>query len=175
MLKIFVYYIFAFFFYAMTVGFFNNFLLFGSVPNLLLILVVFLAVNEKGNFFLILSFLAGLLLDFSTGLLPGSFALGFLFAAVLLSQIGQRTVSFERNWKFLPLAFMFCQGFIYLWIYWFCLLSAKFGQGQFVFSFLFLGKRFVWDTLYGLVLLYPAWKALAASKAVLSKFSLKGK
>ncbi|MBL8030512.1 MAG: rod shape-determining protein MreD [Candidatus Doudnabacteria bacterium] len=161
----------AFLLYALNAGFFRNFEFFGVLPNLLLLLLVYTALEDEDYFFLGFGFFTGLVLDFATQVFVGSFALGFLFAALLLRQISQNIISLERNWKFLPLMLGVAQLVVYAWIFFLNGLAHRFGHAQVFFEAKYLLNRFGWEFLYNLALMYPVWKLAEIPKVLQVKFS----
>lgn len=161
----------SYIFFALNEGFFKNFPFFGVLPNLLLLLVIYMAVEDEGNFFLGLAFFSGLILDFATQVFLGSFAVSFLLLALGLRQISQNIITLERNWKFLPLMLLLSQSAVYLWLFLFNGLVYKFGHARLFFEAKDLFNKFGYELLYNLALMYPVWKFLEIPKILQLKFS----
>jgi cell shape-determining protein MreD len=140
-----------------------------------LFLVIYISLKEKGDFYLPLAFLCGLLLDFSTGLLPGSFAASFLFIAYTLRQVSLSLVDFGPNWKFLPGIFASSEIFIVIFLYLYNFIGLRFGQTFLPFSFKQLLLRGFWEFLYGAALLFPFWRLFEACLKIVNRFSTRGK
>ncbi len=85
------------------------------VPNLLLAGVLTLAVTDVALRWRWIIPLAGLMLDIHTGLLIGSFTIGFSFVYILAEYIFRKFIPASRFYFALPLAFFISRILLELW------------------------------------------------------------
>jgi len=86
---------------GLQTGLFSYFRFFGATPNLILLFILGVCLQREGGDWIFVALMGGLLTDYSTGMLPGTFTISFLSAAVLLYLTIHNLVVFELNWKYL--------------------------------------------------------------------------
>lgn len=170
MLKIFLYFVLIVFIYAFNAGVLKEFQLFGALPNLFLLLVIYLSMETKGEFYLAASFFCGLLLDFSVGVFLGSFSVSFMIIALILRSISHDFVVLDRNWKYLPVILLLAQALVYIWIYFYNRIAVSLGVSINLLGFKPLMNRFVWESVYNLAFIYPIWKIVSLVTVLDEKF-----
>lgn len=138
---------------------------------MLLIFIVYLALEDRNEFYLVAAFVCGLLLDFASNLFLGSFALAFLFGAAALRVFIQKVVAMERNWKYLPLVLISAQATVYFWIFFYNALAVRLGYGANLLAAKQFFTHFFAEAFYNLILLYPVWKLAGLPEKLQAKFS----
>ena len=175
MIKIFGFYILGLLLFALSAGLSKNFLLFGAAPNVLLLISIYLDLEEPGEVYLFFSFFAGLMLDFSTGAYLGSFSLSFLILSITLRFVSREIVALEKNWKYLPAVLLVFQSLLLFWLFFFNMAASKLVSAPQVFSFFETFKKLFWQYFYNLACLYPIWKLSKIPSLLEDKISPKTK
>ena len=142
---------------AINVGLFGLFPLYGAVPNLLFLFLLFFSLNKRIYDYFFIAFLAGMFLDFYAATAVGSFIFSFLFLAFVLHEVVEKVAVFEVDWK-LQIALMAASLQLLdllLWLYNF--LAFKFGWSVIAVSLRVLEGGFAPQFIYNLILFYPMY------------------
>jgi len=154
---------------ALTQGVLRQFAVFGVVPDLLFLLVVGLALAGRPMQQLIIAaILAGVFADLSSGLLAGSFILGYALAAVAVSAASENWLAWREHWWYLPLSLLSALLMLYIWLGVYNFLALLVSQGAVLHSAV-LAHQFLPAFFYNLLLFYPmyffaAWLARRADR-----------
>lgn len=153
-MKIILYFLVIVLLLALNLSLFPLISIYGSVPNLLLVLIVMM-VAQKDEQLLWVACLSGLFLDFYTGVFVGSFSIAFLLISAIFYFAINQVFVFSVNWKFIVggiIIAVFITDFV-LWGY----NSIVFNLGWSVFALPFksLLVRAPSEIIYDLLLLYP--------------------
>ncbi len=175
MIKNFSFFILGALLYALNIGLLKNFLFFSALPNLLLIICIYVTLEEEGEFYLFFCFFCGLILDFTSGIFLGSFALSFLLLSRLLRFISKDVAALQKNWKYLPAVLFFFQVGVVVWIFLYNLAAEKLFSAPVIIFYPMLLKTFFWQYVYNLVFLFPVWKLALLPAKMEAKFSPRGK
>jgi hypothetical protein len=173
MLKIFFYLILILLLYSFNAGFLPGFELFSALPNLLLILVLYFALETEGEFYLPLAFVSGLVLDLSTGVFLGSFSVAFLLISAGLRAFSRDVAVIHSNWKYFPFILLVSQCILYAWLYGYNRMADYIGAFSNLLNFRLLVTRFVWEFVYNLLFIYPVWQLAYAAQKLAAKFSFR--
>lgn len=158
--------------HALSLGIFGQVRLWGTPPDVLMLLVVFLAleVHEPESidpsvlFFAAL--IAGLFRDFSSGLYFGSLSFAYLILAVLVREFFAKLTLYQSEFKYLLVvvaaAVVFLQGWqiIYSLAFW----KLHFSQGYF--SWRILRATLLPALIYNLLLAYPMYWLIKKLKSL---------
>lgn len=142
---------------GIQIGLFHYLALFGTVPNLLLLFVIGSSLQREAEDSFFLALVGGLFLDFSSGLLIGSFALGFLLLALLLYFIIHHLVVFELSWKYLLTVTAVATVFVDACVWLFNNFAYLHNWSTVLVSGQLLRARIVPEILYNLLLAYPLY------------------
>src|SRR5271155_5350447 len=88
---------------GLNVGLFSNLQIQGQIPNLLLLLTVYFALDKKGYDFFFTAFVCGIFLDFFSPGFFGAFTVAFLILALAINALVNSLMLLEINWKSLTL------------------------------------------------------------------------
>lgn len=143
--------------YCLSLGFFPYFKIMHAVPDLLLVYSVILSLESDGKAYIFGPLLAGVMLDFASGLPIGSFSLGFVLVSMLIREVDKQMMVIQRNWKYLSAVVVLSQIGLHLWVYIYAAFSVRLGFGHVHVDFgeqlsLFLGRG-----IYNLLIFYPVW------------------
>jgi cell shape-determining protein MreD len=135
----------------------------GIVPNLLLLLVLCLAL-EQGNDFILVALIAGIMSDMGSGAIIGTFTVGYLTIGVIFHYVMNQFFYFQAGWKYLPVALVGGLVFLSVWMWFYSWILLQFHiTSQSVFASPIPGSLFA-QIVYSLVLLYPVY--LVTNKVV---------
>jgi cell shape-determining protein MreD len=123
-----------YFFYFITIvlcagaqaAFFSSLSIWNAVPNLLLLLSMFVAAKVDGYEFLFVALVAGFFSDTLTGLPVGSFMLGYVLLAITAHALFHWFITLKFDWKYVPLVAVLSVASLQLWLVLYVLLAARF-------------------------------------------------
>jgi len=127
----------------------------GYMPNLLLLLLVFFAVEKEGQDFFFVALLGGLFVDVHSAVFFGSFTLAFLCCALILHLASSQIIIFELNWKYLAGVVIFSTLFVLIFVWFYNFLAIKLGWYAGDLDFKSLPGKFFTESVYNLLLFYP--------------------
>src|SRR3989344_3299474 len=102
-MKYFIYLLSVIILLGLNLGIFGQFPIFGQIPNLLFLLVIFFALEKRSYDFFFVGFVCGLFLDFFSANYFGSFTLSFLAVGLAMHVFAGSFIGVELNWKVLGL------------------------------------------------------------------------
>lgn len=150
-------------------GLFANFPIGGTVPNLILLMVIFSALEEDSFDPYFVAILGGLLLDVSLGISPGSFLIGFILLVFLVQLIFQQIVYQQFEQKYLPALVIVAQIFLFVWLWSFNSLGTNFHWSQSGLGTLSLWRKFLPNLFYTLLLMYPVYWLVGWIRSLISR------
>lgn len=142
---------------GLNIGLFNNLQIYGQIPNLLLLLVIYFCLEKKNFDFFFVAFFSGMVLDFFSTNFFGGYTLSFLIVALLLYFLVNNFLVFELNWKILSLLVLGSLILlnIILWLY--GLLAFKFGLSTEYVGLKIYAAGFLASFFYNWILSYPMY------------------
>lgn len=143
--------------FGINLGLFGNLSVFGQVPNLLFLLMIYFALEKKELDFFYIAFLSGLFLDFFSVHFFGGYTLSFLVLSAVLYSLTQNFILQDLNWKFLIGVLLGSMAVlqIFLWCYASAVAVMHLSAEPESLGVYF--NNFVWNFLYNLLLFYPVY------------------
>jgi rod shape-determining protein MreD len=135
----------------------SYFAFFGLAPNLLLLLLIILAFDEKSLNFLFIAIVGGLLLDFASGFPIGAYLLSFLVLGLVLHIVSSRMHILGFGYRVLPVIITLSVLITNAWLYIYLFLSGVFKLTPFTLSVQILSRNILWQVLYNLLLFLPVY------------------
>lgn len=156
-MKYFIYTIAIILLFGINLGLFGRLPIYGQVPNLLFLLVIYFALEKKSYDFFFIAFLSGLMLDFFSAHFFGAFIFSLLFLSAALHLLARNFIVLELDKKAL-IAVLFgswailrlCLGLYSIMVFSFHLTSEAGGIKVYF-------NGFIWSLFYNLFLLYPVY------------------
>lgn len=135
------------------------------LPSLIFILVLNFAASRNSREYFFAALAAGLLLDFYSRVVPGSFTVAFLAVAYAINSLLNWVAVLEINWKFLLIAMTLSLSLVYLavWFYSVAAVSLHWTQAKFVFQPRL--TQFIAELCVNLLLVLPVFSFLDWFKA----------
>jgi rod shape-determining protein MreD len=172
-MKYLVYIVIVILLLALNIGLFGQYRLFGQIPNLLLLLVIYFALDKKGHDFFFISFVCGLFLDFYSTSFFGGYTLAFLLLATSLYLLAGSFVVLELNWKSLSFLLLGSLFLLKLVLFSYAFLVYKFNWAADYAKLNFSWISFIAEYAYNLLLLYPAYIIFSLLKRSLENYYTK--
>lgn len=135
----------------------SYFAFFGLAPNLLLLLLIILAFDEKSTNFIFIAIVGGLLLDFASGFPIGAYLLAFLVLGLVLHIVSSRMHILGFGYRVLPVVITLAVIITNAWLYIYLFLSGVFKLTTFTLSVQILSRNIIWQVLYNLILFLPVY------------------
>ncbi len=135
----------------------SYFALFGLAPNLLLLLVIILAFDEKSFNFLFVAILGGIVLDFASGFPIGSYLMVFVLLGMVLHIVSSRMHILGFGYRILPIVIALAVIITNMWLYIYLFLVGVFKLTTFTLSVQILSRNVIWQILYNLLLFLPVY------------------
>ncbi|MCL5666628.1 MAG: hypothetical protein M1383_02560 [Patescibacteria group bacterium] len=148
---------------GLNAGIFSSFQIKGVMPNLLLLFMVLFSLDRGDSEtrdnadFLVIAFLSGLFLDFSSTTFFGSFALAFLLISLVLRLSSRHLLVFEMNWKYYSAALAVSLAALSFFIWFYNLLCFRLGWAAYLLDGKVLRSGYLISLVYNLLLLYPMY------------------
>lgn len=157
---------------GINLGLFGYLPFYDQVPNLLLLLLIFYAIEKKNFDFFFIAFFSGVLLDFFSASFFGGFTLAFLVMAAIENLLSRIFIVFELNWKSLAILLFGSQIMfnIFLWLYYFC--SYKLGWTPESPDLAVYLRGFLFSYIYNLILAYPVYLYYLYTKRAIDNLTL---
>ncbi len=140
---------------GLQIGLFSYLKLFSVAPNLLLLFLIGVCLQRGSEDSFLVAFLSGLFLEFSIGILPGSYSLPFLILAALLYFVIYRLVVFELSWKYLLAVAIASTIFVELSAWLIGKVALHYSWTIAVVDFGILKRRIIFEIIYNTALIYP--------------------
>jgi rod shape-determining protein MreD len=141
--------------FGLEVGIFGQFPLARTLPDLVLIMVVFFAIKLDNQDAYIVALVGGLLMDFYSGTAIGTFTLAYLLVAVLAQGLYRSFIVHELSWKQAPAVLVAATVLLYAWIIFYGWLLVKTHWTADAVTFSDLRSRFLPQIIYSFLALYP--------------------
>ncbi len=143
--------------FGLNIGIFPYLKIFGTVPNLLLLFLIFFVLEKKDNEIYFVAFFSGLFLDFTSGWLIGGYTFSLLFVAFILSFISYRLAIFKISLKSISLAIVFCLLVSKIVVLAFGFLAFKFNLWPVEVRVGLIRPEIFAEIFYNLLLAYPIY------------------
>ena len=157
---------------GLNIGLFNNLQFYGQAPNLLMLMIIFLALDKDDLSFFPVVFVAGLFMDAFSANFFGGWTLSFLILALLLNFLSSRLMVFELNWKSLTL--LVCGAWFLLnfclWVYGFFIFKANL-MPDYTGIKIFYGN-FLPGLIYNWLFIYPMYLFVNFLKTLVRNFTI---
>lgn len=135
----------------------SYFAFFGLAPNLLLLLLIILAFDEKSLNFLFIAIVGGLLLDFASGFPVGAYLLSFLVLGIILHVLSSRMHILGFGYRVLPIVIGLAVLITNAWLYVYLFLASVFKLTTITLNVQILSHNLIWQVLYNLILFLPVY------------------
>ncbi|MCL5008810.1 MAG: hypothetical protein M1400_00520 [Patescibacteria group bacterium] len=141
---------------GLNFGVFGNLAFFSTVPNLLLLFVIFTG-SLKADLFerLFVALMAGLFADYWNGGFFGGFTLAFILLILLLQAVRSAFSLRDMDWKYFFAVFFLAYVFVGLTLWAYNFVALRSNWTEYYISFLGFLRKWPGEMLYNLVLLYP--------------------
>lgn len=161
--------------YGIMLGLFGTFRIGGNVPNLILLLCLFLALEEDSVEAYFVAVIGGLVLDFSGGTYLGGYLFGLVLLVFLCQLLFGHVIYYQFQLKYLPLLVVGAEVLVYLWIFLYAFIIETFHWFTVTPIQISLEYNFLPNLFYTLLLMYPIYFLSIAVKSFISKFSFYSK
>lgn len=168
-MKYLVYLAIIYFFLVLNFGVFSQLHLYGSVPNLMLLFVISMALINDNLDFIVVATFSGIIWDIYGSLPIGGFALGFVIAGLLAHLLFRKVFFYNFNWKHFPLAVICGVLALTLWLWLYTQILAHFHLALFGLDFRELVHFLTQTLIYNLILMYPVYGLTMAMTNWLNK------
>ena len=152
-----IYFLTIFVLLGLNLGLFNSLQIRGQLPNLLLLLTMYFALDKKDLDFFFIAFVSGLFMDFySTGFF-GAFTFSLTAVAFALHLLANRFLVLELNWKTLSLLLLGSLTVFNFLLFGFGFAVYKLGLSGDYENFKAYAGFFLQSLFYNWLLLYPMY------------------
>lgn len=151
---------------GLEAGIFTQFSIQGAIPDLILLMVIYLALKHEDFDSFFIALIGGLFMDAYVGLPIGTITLGYLIIAGLIHGAFNSLIIHELTWKQIPIVLVAAVALLHSWMISYAWLLLHFHWGNEVLVAREVAARILPSLLYNLLLFYPAM----ALYSILDKF-----
>jgi rod shape-determining protein MreD len=172
-MKYFIYLIAIIVILGLNLGIFNSLQLYGQIPNLLFLFMLFFALEKQEYDFFFIALLSGLFLDFYSAGFFGAYTFAFLAVGLSAHLFANNLLVLEIDWKSLSLLLLISLIFfnLLLWVYQFLAFKLSW-SGQYV-NFNVFTSQFLVSFIYNWLLLYPMYLLFTFLRSFIQNLSVR--
>jgi len=143
--------------FGVNLGLFGRLPIYGQVPNLLFLLVLYFALEKKDYDFFFIAFLSGIILDFFSAHFFGAFTFTLLFLSSFLHLLARNFIVVELDKKALVALLLGSWAVFRLLLGLLAVLALRMHLTSEAEGLKMYFNGFVWSLIYNLLLLYPVY------------------